>query len=140
MFGGLSFVLPCFRSWLDELFVNLEEGVVKSNLIKLNSENDVKLSNNQTICFCVEEVNIICLSGVIWITWAGGREKCLTQGDSLVIKNHFKICLQAFNTSRVRILRPPQKKLGMRRKVVELAAGFGGLGNRALSFLSLIAL
>ena len=109
---------------------------MKSNRIKLDSENDVKLSMNQTICFNAEEINIICLSGVIWITWAGGREKCLTQGDSLVIKSHFKICVQAFNPSRVRILRTSKKYFGMRQGMVELAAAFGGLGNRAFSFLA----
>lgn len=113
---------------------------MKSLRIKLNSENDLKLSTNQTICFNAEEVNITCLSGSIWVTWAGGREKCLIQGDAQVIKSHSKICLQAFDPSRVRILKTPTEYFGIRQGVVGIAAGFRGIGNRAVSFLSSIAL
>ena len=77
---------------------------MKTPRIKLNSEIDLKLSTNQTLSFNTKEVNITCLSGSVWITWAGGREKCLAQGDAQVIKSHSKICLQAFNPSRVSIL------------------------------------
>lgn len=92
-----------------------------------NSENELHLSSNQTVCFSAEQVHIICLSGAVWITWAGGREKCLTRGDSLVMTSRFKICLQAFTPSRVRILETPGKTVGIRRGMAELAAGFKGL-------------
>ena len=99
-----------------------------------------ELSTNQSISFCAEGTEILCLSGLIWITWAGGREKCLAQDQTLTIKNRCKICLQAFDHSKIRILRTPEENPGLRSGLADSAAGFGRLGNRALSFLSSITL
>lgn len=91
---------------------------MRSEVMKLNPEQSFLLSKNQTLDICGGEINISCISGIIWITWAGGQEKCLTQGESLVIQSHIKICIQAFTVSSIRLLRTQTRFLGIQHRIL----------------------
>lgn len=86
--------------------------------MKLSPEQSFQLAKNQVFNICAGEVNISCISGIVWTTWAGGREKCLTQGESLVIQSHIKICIQAFTVSSVRISRTQTRVLRVPHRVL----------------------
>ena len=86
--------------------------------MKLNPKQSLHLAKNQVLSICAEEINILCTSGIVWITWAGGHEKCLTPGESLAIQSHIKICIQAFTVSRIRILETQTRVLGISHRIL----------------------
>lgn len=90
------------------------------------------LPQNQTLDLSPGEVRVLCLSGTIWITWAGAREKCLTRGDSLIVDSHINICIQAFRPSTLRLSRPQQKVLGMGFPQIGWAGSVGSAGRTGL--------
>lgn len=95
----------------------------------LTSGQLVRLPQNQTLDLSPGELRVLCLSGTIWITWAGAREKCLTQGDSLIVDSHINICIQAFSPSTLRLARPQQKVLGMGLPQIGCAGSGGSVGS-----------
>ncbi len=64
------------------------------------------LSKNQVLSFKGRSVRIKCLSGTVWVTWPGARDKILSSGEILLINTKGKICMQAFSNARVVILKP----------------------------------
>lgn len=90
------------------------------------------LPQNRTLDLSPGELRVLCLSGTIWITWAGAREKCLTQGDSLIVDSHINICIQAFSPSTLRLSRPQQKVLGMGFPQIGWAGPGGSVGRAGL--------
>ena len=89
---------------------------MRTTVTKLNAEHCFQLSKNQTLTICAGEINISCISGILWITWAGGREQCLTHGESLAVQSHIKICIQAFAVSHIRLLRTQTRFLGIQHR------------------------
>lgn len=89
---------------------------MRSEVMELNPEQSFQLSKNQTLSLCAGEINISCIYGIIWITWAGEQEKCLTQGESVAIQSDIKICIQAFTVSSIRLLRTETRVLGIQHR------------------------
>ena len=90
---------------------------MRSEVMKSNPEQSFQLSENQILNIRSGEINLSCTSGIIWITWAGGHEKCLTKGESLVIESHINICIQAFTASSIRLLRTQTGILGIQHRI-----------------------
>jgi hypothetical protein len=90
---------------------------MRSEMMKLNPEQSFQLSKNQALSLCAGEINISCIYGIIWVTWAGGQEKCLTQGESLAIQSHIKICIQAFTVSSIRLLRAQTRVFRIQHRI-----------------------
>lgn len=89
---------------------------MRSEKMTSNPEQSCQLSKNQTLSLCAGEVNISCVSGIAWVTWAGGHEKCLAQGESLAVQSRMKICIQAFTDSHIRVLRT--QTLGIQHRML----------------------
>jgi hypothetical protein len=72
-----------------------------SRQILLREPQHIELAENQILSVKGRPLEILCLSGRVWVTDGVGGERIIQRGQRLTLNSKGKICLQAFEPSLI---------------------------------------
>ena len=100
-----------------------------NGLFQSNEKKYVQMLQNDLISFKGKEVLIICLDGLLWVTYANGTEYMITKDQSFIVSSTGTTCIHAFQESTLQI----ESRKRVRIHYVHAKAGLFSLPSPAFS-------
>ena len=74
-----------------------------SSLSVFRRPERIEMTDNQVLTLKSRQLEITCLSGLLWITDGVGGDRIVQEGQQVTLRSKSSICIQAFAPSVVRI-------------------------------------